>query len=193
MKIGYLRISKEDQTTALQEDALQKVQCEKVFREVMSGAKDDRPQFLAMLAFARPGDIVVVWRLDRLGRSLRHLIDTVMDLQKHKINFLSLTENIDTSTPSGKFTFHLFGALAEMERDVIRQRTNAGLEAARARGRKGGRPKATEAMNPRTLTRAKDLYVAKHNTIAEIMQMTGIKSRSTFYKYVVETSKKTAN
>lgn len=151
MKIGYLRISKEDQTTAFQEDALQKAQCEKVFRDVMSGAKDDRPQFLAMLAFARPGDIVVVWRLDRLGRSLRHLIDTVMDLQKHEINFLSLTENIDTSTPSGKFTFHLFGALAEMERDVIRQRTNAGLEAARARGRKGGRPKATEAMSQRTL------------------------------------------
>lgn len=189
MKIGYLRISKEDQTTAFQEDALQKAQCEKVFRDVMSGAKDDRPQFLAMLAFARPGDIVVVWRLDRLGRSLRHLIDTVMDLQKHEINFLSLTENIDTSTPSGKFTFHLFGALAEMERDVIRQRTNAGLEAARARGRKGGRPKATEAMSQRTLTRAKELYAAKQNTIAEIMQMTGIKSRSTFYKYVVDTSK----
>src|ERR1700726_4616934 len=106
----------------------------------MSGARDDRPQFQAMIDFARPGDTIVVWRLDRLGRSLKHLIETVMGLQARGINFRSLTEHVDTSTPGGKFTFHLFGALAEMERDVIRQRTKAGLEATRARGRIGGRP-----------------------------------------------------
>jgi DNA invertase Pin-like site-specific DNA recombinase len=144
MKIGYMRISKGEQTTALQEDALACTQCEKLFCDVMSGAKDERPQFAAMLAFARSGDTIVVWRLDRLGRSLRHLIETVMDLQKREINLVSLTESIDTSTPGGKFTFHLFGALAEMERDLIRQRTKAGLEAARARGKRGGRPKAIE-------------------------------------------------
>src|SRR5207302_4274169 len=183
MKIGYMRISKGEQTTALQEDALATTLCEKTFRDVMSGAKDDRPQFLAMLEFARPGDTIVVWRLDRLGRSLRHLIDTVMDLQKREINFLSLTENIDTSTPGGKFTFHLFGALAEMERDVIRQRTKAGLEAARARGRIGGRP----ALHPdaRKLQWARELYEKKEMSVAEIMALTGFASRYSFYKYVV--------
>jgi len=185
MKIGYMRISKGEQTTALQEDALAKAECEKTFRDVMSGAKDDRPQFLAMLEFARSGDTIVVWRLDRLGRSLRHLIDTVMDLQKRQINFLSLTESIDTSTPSGKFTFHLFGALAEMERDIIRQRTRAGLDAARARGRKGGRPKAVDTIDPKKLQRAKELYAKKEMTVPDIMKLTGFKSKDTFYKYVV--------
>jgi DNA invertase Pin-like site-specific DNA recombinase len=185
MKIGYTRISKGEQTTALQEDALAKAECEKTYRDVMSGAKDDRPQFLAMLEFARPGDTIVVWRLDRLGRSLRHLIDTVMDLQKRQINFLSLTESIDTSTPSGKFTFHLFGALAEMERDIIRQRTQAGLDAARARGRKGGRPKATDTIDPKKLQRAKELYAKKEMTVPDIMKLTGFRSKDTFYKYVV--------
>ena len=139
MQIGYMRISKGEQTTALQEDALAKAAVERTYRDVMSGVRDDRPQFQAMLDFARPGDTIVVWRLDRLGRSLKHLIETVMGLQARGINFRSLTEHVDTSTPGGKFTFHLFGALAEMERDVIRQRTKAGLEAARARGRIGGR------------------------------------------------------
>ncbi len=190
MKIGYMRIAKGDQTTALQEDALREAYCEKTFRDVMSGARDDRPHFVEMLKFARPGDIIVVWRLDRLGRSLRILIETVMALQARGINFLSLTENIDTSTPSGTFTFHLFGALAEMERDLIRQRTQAGLEAARARGRKGGRPKAVDTMDVEKVARAKELYALKQNTIAEIMQMTGFKSKPTFYKYVVKADMK---
>src|SRR5207302_8161019 len=143
MQIGYMRISKGVQTTALQQDALAKAAVERTYRDVMSGVRDDHPQFQAMLDFARPGDAIVVWRLDRLGRSLKHLIETVMGLQARGINFRSLTEHVDTSTPGGKFTFHLFGALAEMERDVIRQRTKAGLEAARARGRIGGRPPFT--------------------------------------------------
>jgi DNA invertase Pin-like site-specific DNA recombinase len=186
--IGYQRISTDDQTTALQEDALAKVQCEKTFCDVMSGAKDGRPAFEEMLTFARPGDTIVVWRLDRLGRSLRHLIDTVMDLQARRINFLSLTESIDTSTPGGKFTFHLFGALAEMERDIIQQRTRAGLEVARSRGRRGGRPKAS--LDPKKVQRAKELYAEKKMTVPDIMRMTGFKSKDTFYKYVVHTGEK---
>lgn len=190
MNIGYMRISKGEQTTALQEDALATAHCEKTFREVMSGANEDRPQFAAMLTFARPGDTIVVWRLDRLGRSLRHLIETVMDLQGRGINFLSLTESIDTSTPGGKFTFHLFGALAEMERDLIRQRTQAGLDAARARGRKGGRPKAIETMDPKQVKRAKELYQSKTMTVPDMMKLTGFKSKDTFYKYIVHTQEK---
>jgi DNA invertase Pin-like site-specific DNA recombinase len=185
MKIGYMRISTGEQTTALQEDALTSANCDKTFRDVMSGAKDDRPEYGKMLEFARPGDTIVVWRLDRLGRSLRNLIDTVMDLQRRQINFLSLTESIDTSTPGGKFTFHLFGALAEMERDIIRQRTKAGLEAARARGRKGGRPKAIDTIDPKKVQRAKELYAKKEMTVPDIMKLTGFKSKDTFYKYVV--------
>ena len=159
MQIGYMRISKGEQTTALQEDALAKALVERSYRDVMSGVRDDRPQFQAMLDFARPGDTIVVWRLDRLGRSLKHLIETVMGLQARGINFQSLTEHVDTSTPGGKFTFHLFGALAEMERDVIRQRTRAGLEAARARGRIGGRPALH--LDARKLQRARELYEKK--------------------------------
>ena len=159
MQIGYMRISKGEQTTALQEDALAKALVERTYRDVMSGVRDDRPQYQAMLDFARPGDTIVVWRLDRLGRSLKHLIETVMGLQARGINFRSLTEHVDTSTPGGKFTFHLFGALAEMERDVIRQRTKAGLEAARARGRIGGRSPYTlmreNSSGPGNSTRSK--------------------------------------
>jgi DNA invertase Pin-like site-specific DNA recombinase len=144
----------------------------------MSGVRDDRPQFQAMLDFARPGDTIVVWRLDRLGRSLKHLIETVMGLQACGINFRSLTEHVDTSTPGGKFTFHLFGALAEMERDVIRQRTKAGLEAARARGRIGGRPALH--FDARKLQRARELYEKKEMSVAESMALTGFASRYSF-------------
>jgi DNA invertase Pin-like site-specific DNA recombinase len=175
MQIGYMRISKGEQTTALQEDALAKALVERTYRDVMSGVRDDRPQFQAMLDFARPGDTIVVWRLDRLGRSLKHLIETVMGLQARGINFRSLTEHVDTSTPGGKFTFHLFGALAEMERDVIRQRTKAGLEAARARGRIGGRPALH--LDARKLQRARELYEKQEMSVAEIMALTGFASR----------------
>ncbi len=141
------------------------------------------PGTQAMLDLARPGDTIVVWRLDRLGRSLTHLIETVMGLQARGINFRSLTEHVDTSTPGGKCTFHLFGALAEMERDVIRRRTKAGLEAARARGRIGGR----SALHPdaRKLQRARELYEKKEMSVAESMALTGFASRYSFYKYVV--------
>ena len=185
MKIGYIRVSRDKQTTALQEDAMNKEQCARVFTDKMSGKRFDRPEFLKMLDVARAGDVIVVWRLDRLGRSLKHLIETVTMLGERGIELRSLKENIDTTTPTGKLMFHIIGAMAEFERDVISERTQAGLDAARARGRRGGRPKAIAKIEPRNLARAKELYAAKNNTIAEIMQMTGFRSRNTFYKYVV--------
>jgi len=185
MKIGYIRVSRDNQTTALQEDAMRQEQCDRVFTDKMSGKRFDRPEFLRMLDVAQKGDVIVVWRLDRLGRSLKQLIETVTLLGERGIELRSLKENIDTTTPTGKFMFHIIGAMAEFERDVICERTQAGLEAARARGRRGGRPKAIQTIEPRNLARAKELYTAKSNTIAEIMQMTGFKSRNTFYKYLV--------
>ena len=185
MKIGYIRVSRDKQTTALQEDAMRQELCERVFTDKMSGKRFDRPEFLRMLDVARQGDVIVIWRLDRLGRSLKQLIETVTLFAERGIELRSLKENIDTTTPTGTFMFHIIGAMAEFERDVISERTQAGLEAARARGRRGGRPKAIQKIEPRNLARAKELYAAKNNTIAEIMQMTGFKSRNTFYKYVV--------
>ena len=185
MKIGYIRVSRDKQTTALQEDAMKREQCERVFIDKMSGKRFDRPEFLRMLDMARPGDVIVVWRLDRLGRSLKQLIETVTLLGSRGIELRSLKESIDTATPTGKLMFHIVAAMAEFERDVISERTQTGLEAARARGRRGGRPKAIQKIEPRNLARAKELYAAKSNTIAEVMQMTGFKSRNTFYKYVV--------
>jgi len=184
MKIGYIRVSRDKQTTALQEDAMRQEQCDRVFTDKMSGKRFDRPEFLRMLDVARTGDVIVVWRLDRLGRSLKQLIETVTMLAERGIELRSLKENIDTTTPTGKLLFHIIGAMAEFERDVISERTQAGLEAARARGRRGGRPKAIEKIEPCNLARAKELYAAKQNTIQEIMQMAGFKSRNTFYKYL---------
>jgi DNA invertase Pin-like site-specific DNA recombinase len=186
MKIGYIRVSRDKQTTALQVDAMKREECEMTFTDKMSGKRFDRPEFLKMLDIARTGDIIVVWRLDRLGRSLKELIETVTMLAERGIELRSIKENIDTSTPTGKLMFHIMAALAEFERDIIQERTQAGLEAARARGRKGGRPKATEKLKPSQLDRARELYAARQYNIAEIMQLTGFKSRSTFYKYVVD-------
>lgn len=189
MKIGYIRVSRDKQTTALQEDAMTREQCDRVFTDKMTGKHFDRPEFLRMLDVARIGDIIVVWRLDRLGRSLKHLIETVGLLSERGIEIRSLKESIDTTTPAGRLMFHVIAALAEFERDIISERTMAGLEAARARGRKGGRPKAAEKIGAKNLARAKELHAARQNTVAEIMQMTGIKSRATYYKYVVDTEK----
>jgi len=138
MLIGYARVSTTDQNLDMQLDALKKAECEKVFQDVASGAKDDRPGLLEVLEFLRPEDTLVVWKLDRLGRSLPHLVQTITDLQNRKIYFMSIQEKIDTTSPGGKLIFHVFSALAEFERDIIRERTLAGLAAARLRGRKGG-------------------------------------------------------
>jgi DNA invertase Pin-like site-specific DNA recombinase len=185
MKIGYIRVSKDKQATILQEDAMRREECERVFTDKMTGKRFDRPEFLKMLEMLRPGDVLVVWKLDRLGRSLKELIETVLLLAERGVELKSLKENIDTSTPTGKLMFHIIAALAEFERDIIQERTQAGLEAARARGRTGGRPKATSKLRPGQIDRARQLYAAKQNTVAEIMALTGFKSRATFYKYVV--------
>jgi len=139
MRIGYARVSTEDQNTSLQTDALKNAGCEQLFEEKVSGKSKDRPELDICLKVLREGDILVVWRLDRLGRSLEHLVQIIRDLESRKIGFLSLTESIDTTNAGGKLIFHIFAALAEFERNLISERTKAGLKAARARGRKGGR------------------------------------------------------
>ena len=137
--IGYARVSTAEQDTALQTDALRKAGCERVFEDTVSGSTSERPGLSSALAFLREGDVLGVWRLDRLGRSLPHLIEVVAGLEARGVGFRSLTEAIDTTTPGGRLIFHVFGALGQFERDLIRERTKAGLSAAAARGRKGGR------------------------------------------------------
>lgn len=141
MKIGYARVSTGDQTVQAQVDALNVAGCEKVFTETASGAKADRPILAEAIEFLRPGDILVAWKLDRVARSLPHLIELMDDLKQRGVGFESLTEQINTTTPGGKLVFHIFAALSEFERDIIRERTKSGLEAARRRGRVGGRPR----------------------------------------------------
>src|SRR3954470_19191286 len=141
MLIGYARVSTTDQTLALQQDALTAAGCDQLFTDTASGSLTDRPGLTEALSHLRTGDTLVVWRLDRLGRSLPHLIETVSALSARGVGFRSLQEQIDTTTSGGKLVFHVFGALAEFERDVIRERTNAGLQAARARGVPFGRPR----------------------------------------------------
>jgi DNA invertase Pin-like site-specific DNA recombinase len=137
--VGYARVSTLDQDPALQRDVLATAGCTKVFEDRASGARADRPGLGKALDYVRDGDVLIVWKLDRLGRSLPHLIETVADLEKRGVGFRSITETIGTTTPGGRLVFHLFGALGEFERDLIRERTRAGLAAAAARGRKGGR------------------------------------------------------
>src|SRR5437868_7590659 len=180
MLIGYARVSTADQTLALQKDALEKLGCIKIFTDTASGAKAERTGLNEALEYVREGDTLVVWRLDRLGRSLKHLIETVAILDSRKIGFKSLTENIDTTTSGGKLVFHIFGALAEFERNLIRERTQAGLLAARARGRKGGQPKA---LTPKQAAIAQALYDDKSNAIADICKTLNI-SRATLYRYI---------
>ena len=181
MNIGYARVSTGEQTLDLQLDALAKAECGKVFQETAGGALVERASLKEALAYVRPGDTLVVWRLDRLGRSLKHLIETVTDLRNRGIGFRSLTEQIDTTTPGGKLVFHVFGALAEFERDLIRERTNAGLAAARARGRTGGRPK--KLADPKQLALAQALYDGGQTDIATLCRTLGI-SRATLYRYL---------
>ena len=181
--IGYARVSTHEQTLDLQKDALEKIGCIKIFSDVVSGAKAERTGLHEALEYVREGDTLVVWRLDRLGRSLKHLIETITKLNNRKIGFKSITENIDTTTSGGKLVFHIFGALAEFERDIIRERTNAGLTAARARGRLGGRPKAQTLNTPKKVALAQSLYDNKNNTIEEICKTLHI-LRATLYRYI---------
>src|SRR5258708_5246551 len=188
MKIGYGRVSKHEQSEDLQIDALKKAGCEKWFTDKITGSKFERKGLEEALAYVRPGDTFVVWKLDRAGRSLKHLIDLLNKLKERGIDFISLTEKIDTTTPGGKLIFHMMGALAEFERDLIRERTNAGLEAARARGRKGGRPKVLRT--PAKVAMVLSAYHDKKHSIDEICRTFGV-SRSTLFRYVRE-DKKTA-
>jgi DNA invertase Pin-like site-specific DNA recombinase len=185
MQIGYARVSTEEQTLNLQLDALKATGCEQVFTDRVSGAKADRPGLTNALGHLRAGDTLVVWRLDRLGRSLPHLIETITALADRGVSFKSLTESIDTTHTGGRLIFHIFGALAEFERDLIRERTRAGLTAARARGRKGGHPRVKSLADPKQLTVAKRLYAAKDTTVEELCRMFKV-SRATFYRYITD-------
>ena len=182
MLIGYARVSTDDQLLDLQRDALAKVGCERLFEDTASGAKAERVGLTALLATLRRGDNVVIWRLDRLGRSLKDLIRLVEQLDAAGVGLRSLQENIDTASIGGHLVFHLFGALAEFERNLIRERTQAGLSDARARGRKGGRKKRLDPAKQELVLR---LYHERQHTVAEICRMMGI-GRSTLYNYLTE-------
>ena len=177
MAFGYARVSTNDQDEALQLDALNAAGCDRIFTDKASGASASRPALDDMLCQLRSGDTVVVWRLDRLGRSLRHLIELFSELESRGVEVRSLTESLDTSTPGGRLTFHLFAAMAQMERDLIRERTNAGLAAARARGRTGGRP---TVMPPEKVSTAKQMQAAGTD-VSTIARVLGV-SRASVYR-----------
>ena len=178
MKIGYARVSTEDQTTDPQIDALTAHGCETIYSEHRSGKNTDRPELESCLKALRAGDTLTVWRLDRLGRSLADLIRIVTDLEARGVGFASLTESIDTTTPAGKLVFHVFAALAEFERNLIRERTMAGLKAARARGKPSGRP---PKITGKDLAMAKALMADKSNNVSDIAKRFGV-NRSTLYR-----------
>ena len=181
MLIGYARVSTQDQSMDLQKDALVKSGCQEVFEDIISGSKSDREGLDKLLKYVRPGDTVVVWKLDRLGRSLKHLIELVQIFNERGIGFKSLQENIDTTTASGKLFLHIFGALTEFEREIIRERTLAGLKAAAERGRKGGRPRA---MDEKKIEQARALHRSKI-PIAEICETLEI-SKGTLYRNLAQ-------
>ena len=181
MLVGYARVSSRDQNTDLQLDALAEVGCEKVFVENASGASRDRPELQAALDYARKGDTLVVWKLDRLARSTRQLIETVEDLQVRGIGFRCATQSeIDTTTAGGRLVFTIFGAMAEFEREIIRERTRAGLEAAHARGRKGGRPKG---LTDADLKIARTLLRDREITVADVARQLGV-APATLYRHI---------
>lgn len=180
MRIGYARVSTQEQNLDLQRDALTRAGCERIMEDVASGKTQRRSGLEQLRHVLRRGDVLVVWRLDRLGRSLRHLIDLLSELERDGIGFQSLQESIDTTSPGGKLVFHIFGALAEFERNLIRERTRAGLTAARARGRLGGRPKRLDV---KAREMAVALYHQRQHTVDEICRAVGI-SKPTLYAYV---------
>ncbi len=180
MKIGYARVSTIEQNLDLQIDALKAAGCEKNFSDVMSGAKSLRPELLRLKEQLRPGDTLVVWRLDRLGRSMKDLLEWMTSLEQMNVGLVSLKENIDTTTPTGRLVFHLFASLAEFERNLIVERTMAGLSAARARGRTGGRP---FKLNDKKRQLAREMYDSKKYAIKDICDTLQV-SKPTLYKYL---------
>ncbi len=184
MLIGYARVSTDDQNLDLQNDALTAVGCERIYRDKASGAKTERPGLKQAIEVIRAGDTLVVWRLDRLGRSLKDLIARAEDLEQRGAGLKSLHEAIDTNSSGGRLVFHMFAALAEFERNLVRERTQAGLTAARARGRLGGRRKTLDIEQRRHVV---ELYRSRHHTVKEICRLMGI-SKPTLYAYVEEFS-----
>lgn len=183
MKVGYARISTREQNLDMQVIALEEVGCEKIYKEVVSGAKADRPILNNLIDQLRPHDVLVIWKLDRLGRSLKNLVGLVQQLIDRKIGLCSLNDPIDTTSSQGRLIFNMFASLAEFERDVIRERTQAGLSAARLRGRTGGRPRGLSKRAETTAYAAETLYKEKKMTVNDICKKLTI-SKTTFYKYL---------
>lgn len=183
MKIGYARVSTKDQSLDLQIDALKKEGCKQIYHEVISGAKTERAELDRLLSQLREGDILVIWKLDRLGRSLKHLVQLVYALNEKGIGLQSINDPIDTTTSQGRLVFNIFASLAEFERDIIRERTQAGLKAARARGRVGGRPKGLSQNAQQKAIAAQALYKDQKLSISEICKNLSI-SKATLYKYL---------
>ena len=177
--MGYSRVSTAGQDIALQDDALSAAGCWKVWTDVASGARTDRPQLALVLEALQPGNTLVVWRLDRLGRSLPHLIETVRELEGRGVGFRSLTESIDTTTPGGRLIFHIFGSLAQFERELVKERTMAGRAAARARGRTGGRPTVMTT----TKVRAAQRMISAGTPLTEVASVLGV-GRATLYRHL---------
>ena len=183
MKFGYARVSTKDQSFDSQDDALKAYGCERIFKEVASGAKQDRQALTQLLALLRAGDTVVVWKLDRLGRSLRHLIEIINLFIEKNVGFVSLQDPIDTTTAQGRLIFNIFSSLAEFERELIRERTQAGLASARARGRLGGRPKGLSEKAQALACASETLYLEKKLSVQQIADKLGI-SKKTLYRYL---------
>ncbi|WDF67147.1 recombinase family protein [Sphingobacterium oryzagri] len=184
MKIGYARVSTQDQNLDMQIDALKNAGCEIVFEEKISGKSKERPELTKLFEKLRKGDTVVVWKLDRLGRSLKDLIDLITKMQQLEVSFLSIQDGINTNTATGRFTFNIFASLAEFEREIISERTKAGLSSARARGRKGGRPAGYSKETIKKIKAVKTLYNAMNSpSVQDIAESLKI-SRATCYRYL---------
>jgi DNA invertase Pin-like site-specific DNA recombinase len=183
MKIGYARVSTREQNLTMQVIALEEAGCKKIYEEVVSGAKVDRPILENLITQLRPGDVLVIWKLDRLGRSLKNLVELVQKLIENNIGLCSLNDPVDTTSSQGRLIFNIFASLAEFERDVIRERTQAGLNAARSRGRFGGRPKGLDKAAEATACAAETLYKEKKLSVLDVCKKLSI-SKSTLYKYL---------
>ena len=190
MRVGYARVSTKEQSIDLQVDALKQAQCEAIFAEIAGGATTVRPVLDDLLSRLRPADVLVIWKLDRLGRSLKHLVILTNELMARQIGLISLHDPIDTTTPQGRLVFNIFASLAEFERDLIRERTQAGLQAARARGRKGGRPGGLSKQAKATALAAETLYQAGQLSVQEICDQLNI-TKPTLYAYLKQRGVKT--
>lgn len=184
MRIGYVRVSRNEQNLELQIDALKKIGCDQIFQEKIGGGEKERPQYLKMIDSLRKDDIVIVWRIDRLGRTTLELIKLMVEFRERGVEFKSIVEGIDTSTSMGRIWYMLSSIFAENEREIIRERTKAGLESARARGKVGGRPKGLSENAKKVATSAATLYNAKKLSTGEICEMLNIKSKATLYRYL---------